>query len=193
MLIRLAEESQAIRRFYPSEFGTDTEHSSDSLKEPEHQGKLAIRKYLRERTRQLEYTFLVAGPYADMMLRSFPPRPEIGSFDIPGKKAWLLGSTGDEKIAFTSRKDGGKLLVAPLLHPRESRNRALKVCSFVAWYNEALAEFERQTGGEAWEKHHVTTDDLERATQSSGEQQRFLEDTCRLRKLWIKGETLYLE
>lgn len=191
-LIRLAEDSGTIERFYPSEWGTDIEYTEAASHEPIHQDKLAVRRFLREKTTRLQHTFIVTGPYADGLLAPFPPKPEIGSFQIKERKAWLLGPTGDERIAFTSRKDVGKLLVASLLHPADSRNRALKVCSFITTYNAALAEFERQTSA-AWTKEYVTPEVLDNARAHLTDKEQGLAGTCMLRKLWIRGDTLYPE
>jgi NmrA-like family protein len=100
-LIRLAESTTNIKRFFPSEYGTDIEFGPKSPHEKPHQLKLKVRAYLKNEVKRLKYTYLVTGPYADMYIEKSRGDPKAGSFDVRAKKAVLLGS-GDEKIALTT-------------------------------------------------------------------------------------------
>jgi hypothetical protein len=100
-LIRLAETTESIKRFFPSEYGTDIEFGPKSPVEKPHQLKLKVRKYIKEEVKRLEYTYLVTGPYADLFIGKARGDPRSGTFDVQAKKAVLLG-TGDEKIALTT-------------------------------------------------------------------------------------------
>ena len=103
-MIKLAESSPNIIRFFPSEYGTDIEYYPDeSPHEKPHQLKLKVRKYIKDHVKRLEHTYLVTGPYADMYL-SNGNNPETGFWDIEGKKAVLLG-TGDDAVSFTTRPE----------------------------------------------------------------------------------------
>lgn len=50
--------------------------------------------------KNLEYTYLVTGPYSDLFFGK-APNAEIGSFDVKEKKATLIGD-GKGKISFTT-------------------------------------------------------------------------------------------
>ncbi|KAK5162900.1 uncharacterized protein LTR77_011061 [Saxophila tyrrhenica] len=116
-----------IKRFFPSEFGTDIEYSEASTHETVHQDKLKVRHYFREHVKRLEHTYIMTGPYGDYYFGwgPVPQEPKIGSFDAKARKAYLL-EPADKKIAWTTTKDVGRFVVAALLHPEVSRNKALK-------------------------------------------------------------------
>lgn len=101
-LLALAEQTPNIKRFFPSEYGTDIEHGPKSPNEKPHQQKLKVRKYIRENVKRVEVTYLVTGPYVDGYIGA-PNRGDVrlGGFDVKGRKAYLLGS-GGEKVAFTT-------------------------------------------------------------------------------------------
>lgn len=100
-LIKWAEASPTISRFFPSEYGTDIEYYPEESKhEKPHQQKLKVRKYIHEHVKRLEITYLVTGPYADLYMGK-GRKTEWGSFDPISKKATLLG-TGDEPVSFTT-------------------------------------------------------------------------------------------
>lgn len=87
----------------------------------------------------------------------------------------------------------GKLVVAALLHPSVSKNRALKVNSFTTTPAEILTEFERQTGGQKWE--HVTytsLDELRRLEEEAWKDGPSGRATLlTLRRIWTEGGALY--
>ncbi|RMZ85304.1 hypothetical protein DV738_g111, partial [Chaetothyriales sp. CBS 135597] len=194
-LIDLAEQTPTVRRFFPSEFGTDIEYdAATSPGEPTHQDKLAVRAHLRDHTKRLEYTYLVTGPYADLYLG--PPHraaPETGSFDVKARRAVVLYD-GKTPVSLTSMVDVGRLLVAALrLQPPElTRNRALKVNSFTASPNEIVAEFERQTGGGSkWEVVYTPREELVKLEKKAWEQKNPAAALFTLRRIWADGQTLY--
>ena len=157
-MIKLAEASPSIKHFYPSEYGTDIEYNTTtSPHEKPHQLKLQVRKFVRENIKKLKVTYLVTGPYSDLF---FAPNKDsrIGSFDVKGQKATLLG-TGEEKVSFTTMRDVGRLLVAALKTPTSNSERILKVNSFTVTGKEALAEFEKQTGAK-WEVSYTSLEEL---------------------------------
>ncbi|KAK7192849.1 NAD(P)-binding protein [Paraphaeosphaeria sporulosa] len=175
-LHRLAEASPTIHTFFPSEFGTDNEYStSTSTHEKLHQLKLQVRKYVREYIRKVAVTYLVTGPYSDLYLSAQAGDFErAGSFDVKGGKAVLLGD-GDSRVAFTSMRDVGVLLVAALKTSGEGSPRTLKVNSFTATPWQILVEFERQTG-KVW------------CVEYTGDGTRYT-----LRRIWTERGTLHAE
>jgi len=103
-LLEIAESVPTVKRFFPSEYGTDIEYDSKtSPSEPPHQLKLKVRAYIREHIKRLDYTYLVTGPYSDMWLGKVKD-PRIGSFDVQAKKATVLYD-GDGKVSFTSMEE----------------------------------------------------------------------------------------
>jgi NmrA-like family len=98
-LIQWASET-SVRRFFPSEYGTDIEYSPQSASEKPHQQKLKVRHYMAT-VKNLEWTYLVTGPYSDLYFASNRSRPEVGSFEVKEKRAWLLGD-GKGRVSFTA-------------------------------------------------------------------------------------------
>ncbi|KAH7063224.1 putative isoflavone reductase family protein [Macrophomina phaseolina] len=188
-LIKLAEQSPTIKRFFPSEYGTDIKYGPQSAGEKPHQLKLKVRAYLEsDAVKQLEYTYLVTGPYADMYMGK-SANDEVGTFDVKARRAVLLGD-GDGKIGLTTMDDVGELLVAALQHPENTANRALIVNSFTTTPKEILAEFERQTGVK-WHVAYTPLSDLERAEKEAWEKGVPYAAVYTLRRIWTQGGTLY--
>ncbi|KAL5420166.1 hypothetical protein PMIN04_006639 [Paraphaeosphaeria minitans] len=176
-LLRLAEASRPIHTFFPSEFGADIEYSPrTSPHEKPHQLKLQVRDYVRGHIRKVAVTpggLSARGIY----------------FDVKGGKAVLLGD-GHGRVAFTSMRDVGGLLVAALKTPVEVLPRVLKVNSFTATPRGILAEFERQTGKE-WSVEYTSAEELRRLEAEAwkkGDGTRYT-----LRSIWTEGGTLYSE
>jgi broad specificity phosphatase PhoE len=85
----------------------------------------------------------------------------------------------------------GKLVLAALLHPEVSKNRALKVNSFTTTPAEILAEFERQTGGEKWTVTYTPLDKLRELEKGAWEAGSPSATVLTLRRIWTEGGTLY--
>ncbi|KAI1503776.1 isoflavone reductase family protein [Biscogniauxia marginata] len=188
-LIRLAESSSTITRFIPSEYGTDIEYNASSANEKPHQKKLQVRAYIKSSVSRLRYTYLVTGPFADLYVSNRPKMPEAGTFDVVNMKATLLGD-GNGKTSLTTMADVGRLLVAVLLHPEVSDNRALKVNSYTTTPHELLAEFERQMETK-WEVSYTSLPELKAHEQAAWRDGKPAATGYTLRRIWTEGGTLY--
>ncbi|KIV88822.1 hypothetical protein PV10_08460 [Exophiala mesophila] len=186
-IITWAEEA-GVRRFFPSEYGTDIEYWPESSAEPPHQLKLKVRAHMKTMNR-LEYTYLVTGPYSDLYFGMMKPKPEIGQFDVKNRKAILLGD-GEGPVSFTAMADVGKFLVAALLNPRAARNTTLVVHSFTATPNEILAEYERQTDSK-WEVSYTSIERLREIEKEEYQIYSPMATVVTLRRIWTDGGTLY--
>jgi nucleoside-diphosphate-sugar epimerase len=195
-LIRLADKHPDVKRFFPSEYGTDVEHNATSSTELPHQAKLKVRAALAA-TQTLEYTYIVTGPYANadrgLFLSAAPTQTEAsGSFDVKRKRTVLLGDP-DAKINLTTMRDVGQLVVAALRSPEQSKNRALLCNSFTATPNAILAEFEKQTGGEKWDVAITELETLKQLEKEAWAKQDARAVPLSLRRIWTEGGTLYGE
>jgi hypothetical protein len=85
----------------------------------------------------------------------------------------------------------GKLVVKALLHPEASKNRALKVNSFTASWNELVAEFEKQTGGEKWAVSHTSLERLRELEREAWGEKNPWATGYTLKRIWAEGGTLY--
>ncbi|KAJ5677677.1 uncharacterized protein N7477_003310 [Penicillium maclennaniae] len=194
-LIRLAAASPSVKWFLPSEYGTDIAYGPSSAKEKPHQQKLKVRAVLEKEISRadLDYSYVVTGPFAEMYLHFVPGMEEAGGWDVKARKAVLLGATGNERVSLTTMKDVGTLVLATLLHATpESRNRPLCVNSFTTTPAEIQAEFERQTTGKPWDDVSRTSverlRELETAAWEGGNPAATV---FTLRRIWTEGGTLY--
>jgi hypothetical protein len=100
--INVAIKAPSVKRFFPSEYGTDVEYDASSKNEVPHQQKLKVRAALREQEKEgkgLEYTFVVTGPFAYGYLGA--SKGILGGFNVKEKKAVVLGD-GKGKISLTT-------------------------------------------------------------------------------------------
>jgi nucleoside-diphosphate-sugar epimerase len=193
-LVELADRHPDVKRFFPSEYGTDIEYGPSSKDEKPHQQKLKVRAALKNVT-NLEYTYVVTGPYGDadrgLFLSAAPAENEAnGTFDVKRKRAVVFGD-GNGRISLTTMRDVGKLVVAALKHPDAARNRALKVNSFTATPKEIIQEFERQTGGEQWNVTYTSLENLKELEQQAYANGDPKAGGLTLRRIWTEGGTLY--
>lgn len=193
-LIELMDKHPDVKRFFPSEYGTDIEYDSTSATEKPHQQKLKVRAALKQ-VKDLEYTCVVTGPYGDadghLFLAAAPPESEAGgNFDVKRKRAVLLGD-GNGKISLTTMRDVGKLVVAAIKHPEATQNKVLRVNSFTATPKEIVAEFEKQTGGQKWDVSFTSLDQLKELEEQAWAKQDPKAGPLTLRRIWTSGKTLY--
>lgn len=192
-LLQLADRHPDVRRFFPSEYGTDIEYRPESAGEKPHQQKLKVRAALKD-VKDLDYTYLVTGPYGDaggLYLSAKPVGNDAtGSFNVEHKRAVLLGN-GNDKISLTTMRDVGKLVVAALKHVEEARNRALIVNSFTTTPDEIVAEFERQTGGQSWDVSYTSLARLRELENEAWARNDPKAGPLTLRRIWTEGGTLY--
>jgi len=98
-LLRLAEASDSVQWFLPSEYGTDIEHNAKSKDEKPHQLKLKVRKFVREEIKRVKVTYVVTGPYFDMWVNAHPGVERAGGFVLEKKEAYVI-EDGEGKVGF---------------------------------------------------------------------------------------------
>ena len=191
-LIQWAVESPSVKRFFPSEYGTDIEYGPESANEKPYQLKIKVRAFIKTiDTSELEYKYLVTGPYSDTYLESpLENLPTAGGFDVQLRKAVLLGD-GKGKISFTSKVDTGRFVVAAL-RSDAARNATLKVNSFIATPGDILLEFVKQTM-EQWHSTYTSLNDLLELEETAWKSGNPSAAVCTLRRIWTQGGTLYDE
>jgi hypothetical protein len=145
--------------------------------------------------KNLEYTYVVTGPYADadrgLYLSARPPEvEETGTFDVRRKRAVLI-EDGETPVSMTTMRDVGKLVVAALLHPEAAKNRALRVNCFTATPKQVVAEFEKQTGGQPWNVSFTSLQRLWELEKAAWETNAPIAGSLSLRRIWTEGGTLY--
>ncbi len=96
-----------MKWFFPSEYGTDIAYSPASAHEKPHQQKLKVRAVLENEISRhdLEYSYVVTGPFAEMFLDFTPGLEEAGGWDVKTRKAVLLGARGEERVSLTTMEE----------------------------------------------------------------------------------------
>ena len=94
--------------------------------------------------------------------------------------------------AFWTNGDSvGELVLAALLHPKASTNKALKVNSFTTTGHQIVAEFEKQTGGK-WEVSYTSADKFEQMESDAWQKSDPRAAVMTLRRIWcIEGGSFY--
>ncbi|KAJ5947300.1 hypothetical protein N7466_000315 [Penicillium verhagenii] len=196
-LIRLAAASPSVKLFLPSEYGTDIAYSPASATEKPHQQKLKVRAVLEKEVSrdQLDYAYVVTGPFAEMYLHFSPGQEGAGGWDVKARKAVLLGEKGEERVSLTTMKDVGTLVLSTLLNASPKiLNRALCVNSFTTTPALIQAEFERQTTGAPWtDVSYTPLDRLRELEAKAWEEGKPTATVLTLRRIWTEGGTLYEE
>ncbi|CEJ54355.1 hypothetical protein PMG11_00673 [Penicillium brasilianum] len=192
-LIRLAAASPSIKWFFPSEYGTDIAYSPASAHEKPHQQKLKVRAVLENEIsrKDLDYSYIVTGPFAEMYLQIDPGVEEAGGWDVKERKAVLLGEKGEERLSLTTMEDVGTFVVSTLLNATpETRNRPLCVNSFTTSPAEIQALFERQVPG-PWEVSYTPLKRLREIEDEAWANGNPAATLATLRRIWAEGGTLY--
>lgn len=154
LLIDAAVEA-GVRRFIPSEFGSDTSNAKAAAL-PLFRGKLATQKSLTERAASssgsFTYTIVVTGPLLGWALTQ-------GFMSIGDKRASLYDG-GDRIFSTTTLLTVGRTVCAVLEHPTETENRVVRVHDTATTLNKLLAMAKRAAGEDGWAISKPSVDEL---------------------------------
>lgn len=150
-----AAVAAGVKRFYPSEFGSDTSYG-DNAKASLYARKVEVSEYLKEVAQRtsLTYTLFVNGCFAEF----FAIVPILVNADL---ETHTIGyDDGKIKISTTTFKDVGEYTVASVLDPASSRNKTIMVSSHEVTYEQVKQMFEKIQRVE-YTVQKVTVQDLE--------------------------------
>ncbi|OJD29109.1 uncharacterized protein BKCO1_930001 [Diplodia corticola] len=158
-----------VRRFVPSEFGSDTSNKAVLSLVPFLNGKREVVDYLKSKEGAIEWTGVVTGPFFDWGLK-------VGflGFDVAGRKASVWDG-GVARWGTTNVKDIGRALVGLVTRGEaweKSANRYVYVAGFVVTQKEVLAAFEKVTG-EKWSVEEVSVEARAKAAREGIEKGDF--------------------
>ncbi|KAI9736307.1 MAG: hypothetical protein M1834_001193 [Cirrosporium novae-zelandiae] len=147
-----------VKRFIPSEFGSDTKLPSNQ-KLPVFGGKVQVQRYLEDkaRTSSITYTYVVNGAFLDWGLR-------VGFVLAPAAQKAEIYDGGDQLFSASRLSTVGKAVVGVLEHPDETVNRAVYVNDIATSQNKLLEISKKLTPGKAWQ---VTQADTAKLTAES--------------------------
>lgn len=130
-----------VKRFIPSEFGSNTDSKEAQALVPVFSRKIEIREYLDSKSSDgLTWTGIVTGPIFDRSLK-------LGflGFDIASKRATIYDA-GDRPFTTTTSTQLGSAVVGVLTKPEAGKNKYVYVGSFTTTQNEVLSALESATG-----------------------------------------------
>lgn len=167
-----------VKRFLPSEYGSNTLNAKATALIPVFGLKTQIIEHLKKQeAKGLTWTAIEAGPAFDWVctphyLYSLPPErgqsrgtstntlqgAQMGlvGFNVNTSQA-LIFDGGSRRFSASNLSQVGNAVVAVLSKPEETANQFIYIDSFTASQNDILAAFEKASG-KKWEVSHSTTE-----------------------------------
>lgn len=148
-----AAVAAGVKRFVPSEFGSNTPDSKTRAVVPVFEAKLGTVNYLKSKEDSISWTSVVTGPFFDWGLKvSF-----LG-FNAQNKTATIIDS-GNATFSTTNLGTIGESVVKALEKAEATKNQYVYVSGFQTSQNEILAAAEKITG-EKWTVSKTSAKDL---------------------------------
>jgi uncharacterized protein YbjT (DUF2867 family) len=120
-----------VKRFIPSEFGSNITGNAKTAALPVFKGKGVTQDYLKQKSSEISYTLICTGLFLDWAI-------QVGlSVDLKGGPTRVFDG-GDDKHSTTLLKDVGQAVVGVLKHPEETQNRAVYVQSASVSQNQLI-------------------------------------------------------
>ncbi|RMD44675.1 hypothetical protein DV735_g258, partial [Chaetothyriales sp. CBS 134920] len=151
-----ASIAAGVRRFLPSEFGSNT-LNAQSEQLPVFQYKVETRAYLAAKAAEaaenaglFSYTLVINGPFFDWGLKH-------GFFLNPAAHTATVYNGGDVAFSTTTLASIGRAVVGVVAHLDETRNRAVYVQDALVTQNQLIG-YAKEVDGKEWDITHKTTD-----------------------------------
>ncbi|RAH67143.1 aromatic alcohol reductase [Aspergillus aculeatinus CBS 121060] len=147
--LRLIDAAAAagVSRFITSDFGLDPTNPGIHALPVFARKKAAYEAVQRHAAAStLTYTVVACGVFLDWALRS-----GFAGLDFPCRKVRIFG-TGDNVVPWTTLEDVGRATAAVLLHPQETRNRAVYVHSVYLSQSQLVGVVKKVLGAKGWEE-----------------------------------------
>lgn len=154
LLLVDAAAKAGVRRFLPSEFGSNTVHEKTSQL-PCFGDKVAVQKALQKHAAagNLTYTVVANGPFFDWGIK-------VGFIiNVKGKTVNLYDG-GNRLFSTTTLATIGKAVAGVLKKPDETKNRAVYVHDTALTLKQLLELAKKATGPDGWTEEVVSVDDL---------------------------------
>ncbi|KAI4213314.1 MAG: hypothetical protein LQ351_004055 [Letrouitia transgressa] len=151
----LAASNAGIKRFIPSEFGSNTLNPK-SRGLPVYKDKIAVQNALQKEANAgtLSYTLVFNGPFLDWGLK-------VGFIANVREKSANLFDGGNRLFSTTTLHTIGKAVVGVLKHPGETKNRAVYVHDTATTLKKIVEMVKKATGGpEGWRETVIPVDKL---------------------------------
>jgi uncharacterized protein YbjT (DUF2867 family) len=120
-----------IKRFIPSEFGSNIAGNATTAALPVFKGKKITQDYLQKKSSEISYTLINTGLFLDWGI-------QVGLLlDLKGEPTRIYDG-GNDKHSFTLLSDIAQAVVEVLKHPEEIHNRAVYIQSAALSQNEVI-------------------------------------------------------
>lgn len=120
-----------VKRFIPSEFGSNIAGNANTAALPVFAGKKTTQDYLKQKSNEISYTLISNGLFLDWGI-------QVGLLvNLKGEPTRVFDG-GNDKHSFTLLSDVAQAVVGVLKHPEETHNRAVYVQSAALSQNEAI-------------------------------------------------------
>ncbi|KAL6809854.1 hypothetical protein V8C40DRAFT_284612 [Trichoderma camerunense] len=144
-----AAVAAGVSRFFPAEFGTDTDNAK-CMKLPVFENKMHALEYLREKVAKhpnFSYTALCTGPFFDWGL-------EAGFLAHPKTHTATIYDDGNLPWSTTTLATISKAVVSLMSHLEETKNRHVYIHDAVVTQNKII-EIAKRIDGKDWELTYV--------------------------------------
>ncbi|KAL8932110.1 MAG: hypothetical protein Q9211_006523 [Gyalolechia sp. 1 TL-2023] len=155
-----AAAEAGVKRYIPSQFGSDTANPQVVALVPIFTAKVQMTEYLKTKeSTGMSWSAVVNGAFFDWGLQN-----GFLGFDLKSHSATIFDS-GDSQVNFTTLPTVGQGVAAVLSNPAETANRYIYIQSVKASQNQILAALEKSTG----KKWNVSKRTTAEASQTGGE------------------------
>lgn len=142
-----------VKRFLPSEFGSNTNDPRVLKIVPIFSAKVGTVDYLKSKEDHITWSSVINGPFFDWGLK-------VGFLGLNGStQTATLVDNGAATISATNLRQIGLALVKILENPQLTKNQYIYISSFETTQKELLATAEKITG-KKWTVNHVNSKDL---------------------------------
>ncbi|KAK2613271.1 hypothetical protein N8I77_000193 [Diaporthe amygdali] len=142
-----------VKRFIPSEYGSDSSSADVIAVVPFFQPKKAQLDWLASQEDRISWTAIITGPFFDWGLKQ-----GMMGFELPNKSATLVDG-GNTRFTTSTVAQIGRAIISVLKHPSETKNQLVFVESFTTTQLEVLAALQKATGKE-WEVKEESSDNM---------------------------------
>lgn len=148
-----ASIAAGVKRFIPSEFGSNTTDPRTRAIVPVFEAKLKTVEYLKSKQDSISWTGIVTGPFFD-----WGHKVGFLGLNAQSKTATIVDS-GNATFSATNLGTIGEAVVKTLEHAEATKNQYVYISGFQTTQNELLAAAEKITG-EKWTVDKVSSNDL---------------------------------
>jgi len=142
-----------VKRFIPSEFGSNIAGNANTAALPVFGGKKLTQDYLEKKSNEISYTLISNGLFLDWGI-------QVGLLvNLKGEPTRVYDG-GNDKHSLTLLSDVAQAVVGVLKHPEETHNRAVYVQTAALSQNEAIEIAEKAKPGVKIERQDASVKEL---------------------------------